>query len=121
MIHGSDFGDFGNGDFATIGLIDEAGSLANNPPPLQPFAGGAKQLLFSIVGTAKDVGTVTFAVGPADNLPLHETTVHGLPVAVTSNDVLYGTGELMIVPEPSAFVLAVVPVVLLLRLRPGRK
>ncbi|MEL6110451.1 MAG: PKD domain-containing protein [Planctomycetota bacterium] len=80
------------GETSLDGLIDEAGAVDGLFP-----LGPGEFLLFSVPMTADEIGMASFASDLAD-LPGNDVLVFGLDSPVSTDQVHFGTTELMVVP-----------------------
>ena len=98
---GPDYPNFHMGNIDTPGLIDEVGALDGLDP-----VGPGEVTLFNVRFHANTVGTTTLVSDPAEEL-VSEVIVFGLNSEVLPEQVIYGSTEITIVPEPSTLALAV--------------
>ncbi|MCP4195300.1 MAG: tandem-95 repeat protein [Planctomycetaceae bacterium] len=71
-------------DLNTAGLIDDTGATADTTP-----LGSGEFLLMSIPMIADGSGNAEFTADPADNLPSRETTLHGLGVGLSPDQMVF--------------------------------
>ena len=116
LAHSGDFDLAVEGDASTPGLIDEVGGISigvfddTTRPPIGPPLGPGSFLLFVAGFKANAQGNVTFSGNPPENLPLHETTVHGLDHAVSFDEIVFRSASVTIVPEPSTLLLMILAI-----------
>ncbi len=79
--------------------------------------GSSPQLMFRIPFVATNAGLATFFSGPAGPSELHDVLLYGDDNRVSLNQILFGSAELTIVPEPSSIVVAACGFLALLVLR----
>ena len=97
---GPDYPNGRKGSIDTPGLIDEVGAFDDIIP-----LGPGELTLFNLRFHADTVGTTTLASDPADKFD-SEVLVFGLNLVVLPEQIIYGSTEITIVPEPSSLALA---------------
>lgn len=90
------YGNSTSGDFATSGLINEAGGFQTSSSPL----GSGTVLLWAAKMTATAAGTLNFTADPADVSPLHDSLVFNPPTVVPTDQISYGTASLTVSDLP---------------------
>jgi len=98
IIHAVDYTTSPAGSTVTAGLIDEVGG-SDGLTPLGP----TERLLFTVPMQATGVGTVNFVADPADVLPVHDSLLFGGLGGVPTNEILYGTASIDVLPPAGAF------------------
>ena len=90
--YGADYPNLQLGDISVDGLVDEVGAVDGFTP-----LGPGEFLLFSLPMTADEIGLASFLSDPADD-PANEVLVFGLDEPIGSDQVDYGSLDLLIVP-----------------------
>ncbi len=99
---GPDYPNFHKGNINTPGLIDEVGAVDDLDP-----LGPGEVTLFDVRFSANTTGTTTLVSDPAENL-VSEVTLFGLNLVVLPDQIIYGSTDITIVPEPSSLALAII-------------
>ena len=105
ITYGSDYENFRTAAanvFSTAGELDELGGFSGTSP-----IGNSEVMLFEIPMQAVNAGIANFSTNPADELPMHEVLLYNLNDPVASDDILYMSKSLNIVPEPEASLLII--------------
>jgi Calx-beta domain/Dockerin type I domain/SdrD B-like domain len=97
IVHASDYPNGPSGSVAAPGLDEVGGSDGLTP------LGPNERLLFTVPMQATGIGTVDFAADPADILPVHDSLLFGGTAGVPTNEILYGTTSLEVLPPAGAF------------------
>ena len=112
IVHALDYMGFTLGDAMTPGLLNEVGGLMNSITPPGP----SERLLFSVPFQAIAPGMVNFAADKADHFQ-SEMILYDLIPVVPAEQVVYGSTNLTIVPEPATLLHGAVATAILLVVR----